>query len=199
MYSRCVKRVFYSAFVGKCTDKCKYRFRVQLLQNPPLCSSTEKSRIRIHSNTVCHWIRNTGLDVQWGIPLINKSSIDMEGVSLSTTSSMDVQGLFLPPAMLTYSTGCIPVHMPDCPRHPVSPVPDWTKKLITEPVRYRKKRGTQSATGVEILDAGMPMPGYAICLYHTCSLSVSVVCLNAWSSMSACHDAYICSRRSPNF
>jgi hypothetical protein len=34
-----VKRVFYSAFVWKCTDMCKYRFRVQLLQNPPLCSS----------------------------------------------------------------------------------------------------------------------------------------------------------------
>jgi hypothetical protein len=40
MYSRCVKRVFYSAFVRKCTDMCKHRFGVQLLQNPPLCSST---------------------------------------------------------------------------------------------------------------------------------------------------------------
>ncbi len=40
MYSRYVKRVFYSAFVRKCTDMCKHRFGVQLLQNPPLCSST---------------------------------------------------------------------------------------------------------------------------------------------------------------
>jgi hypothetical protein len=35
-----VKRVFYSAFVFKCTEMCKHRFRVQLLQNPPLCSIT---------------------------------------------------------------------------------------------------------------------------------------------------------------
>jgi hypothetical protein len=41
MHSRCVKRVFYSAFVEKCIDMCKHRFGVQLLQNPPLCSSTE--------------------------------------------------------------------------------------------------------------------------------------------------------------
>jgi hypothetical protein len=40
MYSRCVKRVFYSAFVRKCTYMCKHRFGVQLLQHPPLCSST---------------------------------------------------------------------------------------------------------------------------------------------------------------
>ncbi len=33
-------RVFYSAFVWKCTYVCKHRFGVQLLQNPPLCSST---------------------------------------------------------------------------------------------------------------------------------------------------------------
>jgi hypothetical protein len=32
--------VFYSAFVWKCTYKCKHRFGVPLLQNPPLCSST---------------------------------------------------------------------------------------------------------------------------------------------------------------
>jgi hypothetical protein len=36
------ERFFYSAFVWKCTDKIKHRFGVQLLQNPPLCSSTEK-------------------------------------------------------------------------------------------------------------------------------------------------------------
>jgi hypothetical protein len=35
--SRCVKRVFSSAFVWKCTDMCKHHFGVQLLQNPPLC------------------------------------------------------------------------------------------------------------------------------------------------------------------
>ncbi len=36
-----MKRVFSSAFVWKCTDMCKHHhFRVQLLQNPPLCSST---------------------------------------------------------------------------------------------------------------------------------------------------------------
>ncbi len=39
--SRCVKRVFYSAFVWKCTYKCNHRFGVQLFQNPPLWSSTE--------------------------------------------------------------------------------------------------------------------------------------------------------------
>ncbi len=43
MYSHCVKRVFYSAFFRKCTIMCKHRFGVQLLQNPPLCSSTEFS------------------------------------------------------------------------------------------------------------------------------------------------------------
>ena len=41
--SRCVKRVFYSAFVWKCTYMCKHRFGVQLLQNPPLCSSTVRT------------------------------------------------------------------------------------------------------------------------------------------------------------
>jgi hypothetical protein len=41
MYSRSVKRVFYSAFVRKCPDMCKHRFGVQLLQNPLLCSSTD--------------------------------------------------------------------------------------------------------------------------------------------------------------
>ncbi len=40
--NRCVKRVFYSAFVRKCTVMCKHRFGVQLLQNPPLCSSTDE-------------------------------------------------------------------------------------------------------------------------------------------------------------
>ncbi len=35
-----VKRVFYGAFVLKCTEMCKHRFRVQLLQNTPFCSST---------------------------------------------------------------------------------------------------------------------------------------------------------------
>ncbi len=35
-----LKKVLYSAFVWKCTDMCKHRFVVQLLQNPPLCSST---------------------------------------------------------------------------------------------------------------------------------------------------------------
>jgi hypothetical protein len=35
-----VKRVFHSAFIWKCTDVCKHRFRVQLLQNPLSCSST---------------------------------------------------------------------------------------------------------------------------------------------------------------
>ncbi len=35
-----VKRVFSSPFVWKCTDMCTHRFGVQLLQNPPLFSST---------------------------------------------------------------------------------------------------------------------------------------------------------------
>jgi hypothetical protein len=43
MYSLCVKSVFYSAFVMKCTDMCKHRFEVHLLQNPPLSSSTSCS------------------------------------------------------------------------------------------------------------------------------------------------------------
>ncbi len=38
-----MKRVFYSALVLKCTEMCKHLFRVQLLQNPPLCISTVKS------------------------------------------------------------------------------------------------------------------------------------------------------------
>jgi hypothetical protein len=46
-YSRCVKRVFHSAFVRKCTDMRKHRFGMQLLQNPPLCSST------VYTYTVC--------------------------------------------------------------------------------------------------------------------------------------------------
>ncbi len=38
--SCCVKRMFYSAFVWKCTHMCKHRFGVQLLENPSLCRST---------------------------------------------------------------------------------------------------------------------------------------------------------------
>ncbi len=34
--------MFYSAFVWKCTDLSNHRFGVQLLQNPPLSSSTVK-------------------------------------------------------------------------------------------------------------------------------------------------------------
>jgi hypothetical protein len=33
--------LFYSAFVWKCTEMCKHHFGVQLLLNPPLCSSTQ--------------------------------------------------------------------------------------------------------------------------------------------------------------
>ncbi len=40
MHSHRVKRVLYSAFVRKCTDMCKHRFGVQLLQNPQLCGNT---------------------------------------------------------------------------------------------------------------------------------------------------------------
>jgi hypothetical protein len=47
-------------------------------------------------------------------------------------------------------------------RHPVSPVPDWKKLTMPEPVRYRNKV-MQSGTGpvryrTEVTDAGMPMP-----------------------------------------
>jgi hypothetical protein len=37
----CEKKVLYSAFVWKYTYMCKYRFGVQLFQNPPLCSNTQ--------------------------------------------------------------------------------------------------------------------------------------------------------------
>ncbi len=40
--SRSEKTLFFcSAFVWKCTDMCKHRFGVQMLQNPPLCRSTK--------------------------------------------------------------------------------------------------------------------------------------------------------------
>jgi hypothetical protein len=42
--SRCVKRLFYSAFVWKCTNVCKHCFGVQLLQNPLLCSSIHEKQ-----------------------------------------------------------------------------------------------------------------------------------------------------------
>jgi hypothetical protein len=38
----CEKGVLqYRSFVWKCTHMCKHRIGVQLLQNPPLCISTE--------------------------------------------------------------------------------------------------------------------------------------------------------------
>ncbi len=52
MCSRCVKRVFYSAFVRKCTDMCKHRFGVQLLQNPPLCSTVRLGQDRISQEQI---------------------------------------------------------------------------------------------------------------------------------------------------
>ncbi len=47
-------------------------------------------------------------------------------------------------------------------RHLISPVSEWTKTLMPEPVRYRGKR-TPSGTGmlrygIEIQDAGISMP-----------------------------------------
>ncbi len=42
-----MKRVFYSEFVWKCIDMCKHRFGVQLLKNPPFCSSTFQTRKNI--------------------------------------------------------------------------------------------------------------------------------------------------------
>jgi hypothetical protein len=44
------KGVFYSAFVWKCTYMCKHRFGVQLLQNPPFCSSTHTLNVTLFYN-----------------------------------------------------------------------------------------------------------------------------------------------------
>jgi hypothetical protein len=57
-YSCCVKKVFCSVLVLKCTDMCKHRFGVQLLQNPLLCSSTENATNRRQSkiSALCSWV-----------------------------------------------------------------------------------------------------------------------------------------------
>jgi hypothetical protein len=38
-------------FVWKCTNMCKHSFGVQLLQNPPFCSSTHKLNVTLFYNT----------------------------------------------------------------------------------------------------------------------------------------------------
>ncbi len=81
---------------------------------------------------------------------------------------------FTLPGVWTYRpTGCVPFYASNkdvqgvplfkwrTVRHPVIPLPEWTKIPMPEPVRYRNK-GTQSGTGMlryrtEIQDAGMPM------------------------------------------
>ncbi len=52
-----MKRVFYSAFVWKCTDMCQHRFGVQVLQNPRnvaahsllFCCHLHKSTMQLRS------------------------------------------------------------------------------------------------------------------------------------------------------
>ncbi len=109
-------------------------------------------------------------------------SIDVQGVSRSTTSNMDVQGVSQ--SIACSVDVCISFHlckivckMLECRpvRHPVSPVPEWTK------CRCRNQSGTGirgpspvtefSGTGLRYRmpspspSASMPMPSYAQCTY----------------------------------
>jgi hypothetical protein len=73
-------------------------------------------------------------------------SIDVQGVSLSTTYNLDVHWVSLSPPPTAFLNAGRTV------RHPVSPVPEWTKIPMPEPVRYRNK-GTWD-TGCRNTDAG---------------------------------------------
>ncbi len=82
----------------------------------------------------------------------NQLSMDVQGVFLSTNSSMNVQDV--PPSL---NAGML-----DCPASGQSGIAEWTKMWMQETVRYRNKE-TQSGSVMlryrtEIQDAGMPMP-----------------------------------------
>ncbi len=89
-------------------------------------------------------------------------SMDAQGVSLSTTGSLE-----------SWTCTGFPFHyhqkqllkIPECRtvRHPVSPVPEWIKIPMPEPVRYRNKGTKWSSIGMlryrtVIQNAGMSMP-----------------------------------------
>jgi hypothetical protein len=80
--------------------------------------------------------------------------MDVQGISLSTTCSLQCK-----------RAGYTFLLMPECGTvwHLISPVPEWTKTLLLEPVRYLYKR-TQSGTGNALVpdwDTGCPMPSIA--------------------------------------
>ncbi len=54
--------VFSSAFVLKCPVMCKHRFRVQLLQNPLLCSNIHLQRVWVLWRGQDHSDRNAVYD-----------------------------------------------------------------------------------------------------------------------------------------
>ncbi len=105
--------------------------------------------------------------------------------ALSTTCNLDVHWVSLsqPPKPAVWMCRVYRfLKMPECRtvRHPVSPVPEWTKMLMPEPFQYRNKR-TQSGTGMlryrtEIQDAGMPIPAASTSMpmpcyaFHTVSI-----------------------------
>ncbi len=74
-----------------------------------------------------------------GVSISTASSIDVQGISLSITSSMYVQCVSISTASSMDLQGVPLFEMPECRtvRHPVSPVLEWTKILMPEPVPYR--------------------------------------------------------------
>ncbi len=98
-------------------------------------------------------------------------SMDVPGVSLSTASSMNVQGappfttsrVYSSPLLAVWACRVyVSLFLCQTVQHPYSPVPEQTKRATQDPVRYRKK-GTQSGNGMlrygtERPDNGMPMP-----------------------------------------
>jgi hypothetical protein len=77
-------------------------------------------------------------DVYWRAKctISTASSKNVQGVSLSTASSMDVQGVYQPIACSVDVQGACISLLTLCRivRHPVSPVPEWTKMPIPEPL-----------------------------------------------------------------
>ncbi len=78
------------------------------------------------------FLRHSGIYI-WFFNIIQQPSMDVQGISLRVCS-VDGRGVLF-------------LSMPECQtvRNLISPVPEWTKTPMPEPVRFRDKR-TQSGT-----------------------------------------------------
>ena len=128
--SHCVKRVFYGASVLKCTDMCKHRFAVQLLKNPPLCSSNTRP-LRLPSQNNFPPIAVT----------LNKTSTRATclgcGLCGSKVSVCCTPTLMLPESHLPVIEGCNRLFQPPLSALPIS-AQDYIREILLK--LYKKRQ-----------------------------------------------------------